>query len=145
MVFVAWLLSSCGGSPAAAPQNRAAAQFSDPRLQALWVGAQQAIAYQPIVLNAALVAEGRQTVPETIAPDLRALGVSPQGVTVTPVPDVSPGVIAAPAGASANWCHSYTQGSAVYVAASLEYSAGATGWEMQNVILERLGYDVSGR
>src|SRR5271166_6186537 len=42
-VFVAWLLSSCGGSPAAAPQNRAAAQFSDARLQALWVGAQQDI------------------------------------------------------------------------------------------------------
>ena len=155
VVFVAWLLSSCGGSPAAAPQNRAAAQFSDPRLQALWVGAQQDIITNGAVLNAALIAENQgcrdadcppPPNPITVYPSAAAVNaITPNGVTVTTVPDITPGVIAAPAGATAQWCHSYTQGNAVYVAESMLYDPGATGYEFENVILAHLGYDTSGR
>lgn len=155
-------LTACGGAPkTAAPA--AQDKFSDPQLQTLWEQAQNTLATQMITLNAAYVAEGREAA-VVIAPDYRALSVSPAGVSVNPVPDLTvaqlqsenpgaqlqhntdpTGVIHAPAGSSASYCASYTQGSAVYVSASLEYSAGATGYEFQNVILERLGYDVSKR
>ena len=45
----------------------------------------------------------------------------------------------------AKYCASYVSGTSIYVAASLEYSDNATGYEMQNIILARLGYDISKR
>jgi len=132
-------LVGCGGSPAVP------ASPLDAQLVALWHGAQDALATQPITLNAAMVAEGKES-PVVIAPDMRAMDVKPDGVTVTVVAEVMPGAILAPQNAGGvQYCHSYVVGSAIYVAASLKYSAGATGYEMQNIILSRLGYSVGGR
>ena len=138
----------------------------DAKLTTLWVQAQQLIATEPITLNAALVAEGKER-PHTIRPDSRALGVSSVGVQVFSVPDLTvaqlsietgkpvselehhtnpTGVIHAPANSGgAAYCAGFVQHGAIYVPASLLYSAGATGYEMQNVILSRLGYDTSRR
>ena len=172
LLLLVLILDGCGGAPANAkavavaqkPEAQAHASFADPRLQALWVEAHQAIATQPIILNAAYVAERRDVVNDTRPADRRALDVWPDGVTVSTVADLTvaelqaenvgdtlkhfvdpTGVIHAPDGASARYCHSYTQGNAIVVAQSMLDNAGATGYEMQNVILARLGHDTRKR
>ena len=172
LLLLVLILDGCGGAPANAkavgvaqkPAAQAHASFADPRLQALWVEAQQAIATQPIILNAAYVAERRDVVNDTRPADRRALDVWPDGVTVSTVADLTvaelqaenvgdtlkhfvdpTSVIHAPEGASARYCHSHTQGNAIVVARSMLCDAGATGYEMQNVILARLGYDTRRR
>ena len=133
----------CGGKPAS-PSSPAIPVSSDVQLVAMWKQAQDQLAYQVIEINAAYAALGLEQ-PEWMAADLGALNVSSSGVTVTPVPDLSPGVINCPSGAVAQHCHSYVQGNEIFVAQSLLYSQGATGYEMENVILEKQGYDVSKR
>ena len=172
ILLLVLILDGCGAAPANAkaaavaqkPAAGAHASFPDPRLQELWIEAQQAIASQPIVLNAAYVAEHRDVVNDTRPADRRAMDVWPDGVTVSTVADLTvaelqsenegdtlqhfvdpTGVIHAPEGASAKYCHSYTQGNAIVVAQSMLFDAGATGYEMQNVILARLGYDTRRR
>jgi hypothetical protein len=154
----------CGGGTGKGPVVVASGQpvvvASDPQLVAMWGRAQQHLATVNIVLNAAIVKTTPGTLPDTVPPDPRALTVGYDGVTVTVVPDLTAaelkiedpaiaqrhqhdptGVIHGPAG----YCASYVSGDSIYVAKSLEYSDHATGYEMQNVILERLGYDISGR
>jgi hypothetical protein len=162
-LFVALLLlTGCGGSPKAAPTAQAVgASFTDPKLAALWQGAQTTIATQPIELNAALVVEDKEY-PSYVPADSRAYGVEPTGVTVTVEPDLTaaqlqaagfPKTVAEPTGViqcpqnagNVKWCHSYTIGNDIVVAQSLLYSAGATQYEMENVILQRLGYNIGGR
>ncbi len=163
-------LTGCGGSPksvAAAEHDPAQhhASFSDPRLQAMWVQAQEKIATTPIVLNAAKVSLRIDVVNVTRPPDSRALNIWPDGVTVSTAPDLTvaqlqaenpgetlhhftdpTGVIHPPKGAIWAYCASYVQGSSIVVAESLLYGDhDPTEYEMENVILQRLGYDVIGR
>jgi hypothetical protein len=140
---------------------------SDPQLVAMGGRAQQHLATVNIVLNAAVVKTTPGTLPDTVPPDPRALTVGYDGVTVTVVPDLTvaqlkaenpgialrhkrdpTGVIHCPLPTTpptTGYCASYLSGDSIYVAKSLEYDDGATGYEMQNIILERLGYDISGR
>jgi hypothetical protein len=60
----------------------------DPRLVALWQRAQQLLATQAIVLNAAYVAIGKEQ-PKQIPPDTRSTTLAFEGVTVTTVADLT--------------------------------------------------------
>jgi len=166
-IALALCLIACGGSssnPAAAP-NAAVSVTSNPQLVALWAGAQQYLATNNIVLNAAAMVVFPGISPDTHPPDQRALTTSDAGVTVTTIPDLTvsqlqaenpgiplqhntdpTGIVHCPSNSEgAKYCASYVSGSSIYVAASLEYSDNATGYEMQNVILAKLGYDNSKR
>lgn len=142
--------------------NRAA---TDAQLQTLWQQAQQELATQPIALNPVAVQMHGATL-VSIAPDSRASAVQPQGVAVIAVPDLTvaqlqaenpgvalqhntdpTGVIHCPEGALAKYCHSFTASNneAAYVSTSMVLNFGATGWEFENIILARLGYDTAGR
>jgi hypothetical protein len=135
------VIVSCGGQP----KSNSVSVLSDPQLKALWQDAQTVIATQPIMINAALVAEGKEQ-PIYFSPDLSAYNINPDGVTVIPVEDNGTGVIKAPNNVGGvAWCHSYLQGSEIYVAASMMYNSGTTGYEMQNYILSKLGFNVSQR
>jgi hypothetical protein len=150
----------CGGGSGSG--NDPVVVASDPQLVAMWGRAQQHLATVNIVLNAAVVKTTPGTLPDTVPPDPRALTVGYDGVTVTVVPDLTAAELKTedpaiaqrhqhdPTGVihclpPAGYCASYLSGDSIYVAKSLEYSDHATGYEMQNVILERLGYDISGR
>lgn len=131
----------------------------------MWDSAQQYLATNNIVLNAAAMVVSQGIAPDTHPPDQRALTTSDAGVTVTTLPDLTvaqlqaenPGVTlqhnADPTGIvhcpsnseGAKYCASYVAGSSIYVAASLEYFDNATGYEMQNITLAKLGYDISER
>ena len=134
----------CGGGKPSSPSSASIQVSSDARLVAMWQQAQYQLAYHLIEINAAYAALGLEQ-PEWVAADLGALTASSSGVTVTPVPDVTPGIIDCPSDAVEQRCHCYVQGNAIFVAQSLLYSQDATGYEMENVILEKLGYDVSKR
>jgi hypothetical protein len=103
---------------------------------------------------------------QTVSPDSRATTVQPQCTAVIAVPDLTvvqlqaenpgvalqhntdpTGVIHCPDGALAKYCHSYTASNnrAAYVSASQVLNFGATGWEFENIILARLGYNTAGR
>lgn len=103
--------------------------------------------------------------PRLILPDQRALSTSYAGVTVTTLPDLTvaqlqaenpgttlkhntdpTGIIHCPSNNErARYCASYLSGTGIYVASSLQYSDNPTGYEMQNIILATLGYDISKR
>ena len=144
------IVVGCGGSASTANTDRAAQSrtitvATDPQLSALWAGAQQVIDTDNIVLNAAAVAV-QGVSPEIYPPDPRALRVLANGVTVTTIPDLNPGAITCPNNAEGvKYCHSNVQGSSIFVATSNLYNPDATGYEMQNIILERLGYNVTKR
>jgi hypothetical protein len=164
----------CGGGsgngPVVVASDLPVVVASDPQLVAMWGRAQHHLATVNIVLNAAVVKATPGSLPNTVPPDPRALNVGDDGVTVIPMPDLTvaqlkaenpaitllhksdpTGVIHCPPPTTptttptARYCASYISGSSIYVAKSLEYDDGATGYEMQNIILERLGYDISGR
>lgn len=168
-------LTGCGGSKFDAPRssscattgfdNRTHGGATDSQLQALWQQAQQELATQPIPLNP-VAAQMQGGTLETIAPDLRASGVQPQCIAVISVPDLTvaqlqaenpgialqhkvdpTGVIHCPEGALAKYCHSFTASNneAAYVSVSMVLNFGATGWEFENIILARLGYNTAGR
>lgn len=155
----------CGGSPSNnTPISPAIVVANDTQLSAMWVRQENWLANNNFVLNAAAVAVQGVT-PDIFPPDSRATGVSSQGVTVTLIPDLTvaqlqaenpgvtlrhntdpTGVIHCPSNSEgAKYCAAYVQGSSISVAASLEFDDGATGYEMENVILSRLGYDTSRR
>ncbi len=189
---IAWGLTACGGGApvngktvATAAPAQGHATLTDVKLQRLWsnpcdstqpynsvdnpCGAQQQLAYYPIVLNAVLLSLGIDATPDTRPPDPGALNVWPDGVTVTTVPDMTleeltaavkaegktvkgtypdplhTGWIHAPDGAVAKLCRSYTSGNHIVVAESLLYEPSATGYEMTNVIMQREGISVNGR
>lgn len=132
------------------PQN-----VLDARYMAAWTEAQQSLA------TAAFTVSAYGNVPR--AADKRALTVLPHGVTVIPCPDdmianlikVNPawqkdkdpsGAILAETGLSYTPVHAFTipgRHARVYAAAT-EIPA-VLSWEFENIILARLGYDVSGR
>ena len=136
---------------------------TDVQLETLWQQAQQDLATQPIVLNPVTVEMHGGTL-ETVPADPRAYSVKPDCVAVIGVPDMTvaqlqaenpglatehnvdpTGVIPAPGNAQTKYCVAYTTSGSIYVAASQVLNPGATGWEMQNVILARLGYNTAGR
>jgi hypothetical protein len=167
VVVLTACLIACGGASSSTPKPSAVAAVpvaGDPQLVVVWNHAEQYLAGNNIVLNAAaVVIQG--TTPDIYPPDQRALGASSAGVTVTPVPDLTvvelqaenpgttlkhntdpTGIIHCPSNnEKARYCASYVSGTSIYVASSLEYSDNATGYEMQNIILARLGYDISKR
>ena len=173
LLFVA-ALTGCGGggkfdpTPSCATtgfDNQTSGGATDSQLQALWQQAQQDLATQPIVLNP-VAAQMQGATLQTIAPDSRATGVQPQCIAVVAVPDLTvaqlqaenpgvalqhntdpTGIIHCPDGALAKYCHSFTASNnqAAYVAASMVLNFGATGWEFENIILARLGYNTAGR
>ena len=135
----------------------------DPQLVALWQRAQQQLATQAIVLNAAYVAIGKEH-PKQIPPDTRSTSLACEGVTVTTIADLTAaelqaanpgvqlqhnsdptGVIHCPRRSVAKYCASYLANRQIYVAQSALYDWSATGYEMENLILSRLGYNISKR
>ena len=136
---------------------------SDPQLVALWQRAQQLLATQAIVLNAAYVAIGKEQ-PKQIPPDTRSTTLAYEGVIVTTVADLTAaelqaanpgvqlqhntdptGVIHCPRRSVAKYCASYLANRQIYVAQSALYDWSATGYEMENLMLSRLGYNISKR
>lgn len=172
VLLFAAALTGCGGgtldstsSRTTGFDNRTNGAATDPQLRALWQRAQQELATQPIVLNPVAVQMHGGTL-VSIAPDSRANSVQPEGVAVIAVPDLTvaqlqaenprvalqhntdpTGVIHCPEGALAKYCHSYTASNnqAAYVSTSMVLNFGATGWEFENIILRRLGYDTASR
>jgi hypothetical protein len=171
LILSSVLMTGCGASPATQGASRVQAQSNNPiaadsRLGALWSDAQQVIATGPIVLNAALVAEGLEA-QNAVNGDPRAVGISSAGVQVLTIPDLTVTVLANETGkpisqlqhqvdptgiihcpqntGGAVYCAGFMQNGQIYVAASMLYNPGATGYEMQNVILEKLGYNISKR
>jgi hypothetical protein len=165
--------TACGGSQYAPTPSCTASAFdnqtnggaTNSQLQALWQHARQDLATQTIALNPVTVQMQGGTL-QTIAPDTRANGVQPNCIAVITVPDLTvaelkaenpgvtlqhntdpTGIIHCPAGALARYCHSFTASNnqAAYVSASEVLNFGATGWEFENIILARLGYDTEGR
>ncbi len=167
------ILTGCGGSQFAPTPTCASTSFdnrtnggaTDAQLQALWRQAQQQLATQNIPLNP-VTALTQGAAPQTLSPDSRANGVQPQCIAVIAVPDLTvaqlqaenpgvtlqhdtdpTGVIHCPEGAQAKYCCAFTSSNnaGIYVAASQVLNGGATGWEFENIILARLGYNTAGR
>ena len=121
---------------------------TDAQLLALWQGAQTQLATQPIPLDPV-------THPTDITydpPDPKAMSVEPECqvkiVAQPPAPNVGNGFActASPTG----YCGALTMGGTggpwtIEVVSTAVNSAGTTGWEMQNVILYKLGVSFSGR
>jgi hypothetical protein len=167
IIALTFCIIACGGSgsPPGVTPNASVPVATDPQLINMWDWAQQYLATNNIVLNAAALVVYPGVSPDTYAPDQRALTTSYSGVTVTTLPDLTvaqmqaenpgtalehntdpTGVVHCPSNSEgAKYCASYVSGTSIYVAASLEYSNNATGYEMQNVILSKLGYDISKR
>jgi hypothetical protein len=132
---------------------------SDAQLLQLWHNAQGRIATASISLNpVAVLMTGAPT--QVVAPDPRAYQISPGYVCVIAVPDIplaslpsewhngahpDPTGIIDKCNDVVQYCHASSSGDTVWVAASMITSDGTTGWEFENIILARLGYDVSKR
>ena len=137
------------------------------QLMTIWLWAQNDLATNPIPLNPVTVITQGGVDKCQPAGDVRCMPAQPDAMNIEPdcarvmaVPDLSAahlaqlgypglkdptGIIAAPNGAASSYCYAYTEGNTVYVAASMVLSDGATGWEFENIILERLGIPVGGR
>jgi len=115
---------------------------------ALWQGAQRTIATQPIPLNPVIS-------PNDVSydlPDSDAMSVEPgcrvKIVMENPAPGVANG-FACPESPT-GYCGGMTLGGysgpwTIKVVSTAVNSAGTTGWEMQNVILYKLGVKFAGR
>lgn len=128
---------------------------TDAQLLALWQGAQQQLATQPIPMDPVTNPGNVQYSP----PDPRALSIEPAcKVTVIalpntqPLPTYPPGFPCPPNSDAppGYYCAGATLGGnggpwTIEVVQNDLLDADATGWEMQNVILIRLGYNVGGR
>ena len=130
-------LLGCGSGPNAY-QGNAIAVSSDSKLATMWTVAQNDLATNPILLNAAHTGVYGNEAPDWAQAQPAAENMSSDGVIVTPV------------NRPYLWdqnveCYAYTDGTSIYVISSMLYSQGATGYEMENVILEKLGYDISKR
>ena len=151
-VTTALAMVACGGagSSSAAPQTQEFQNYttsSDATLLSLWETAQNNLARNPITMNEALVASGKAT-PVTHAPDPRAASENPDGQVVYGEPDApgyaGQGVIdCSSVRPDAPLCHGYTTVTGwVYVPNDAINNAE---YEFENVILRRLGYDISQR
>lgn len=103
-----------------------------------WKQAQTDLATQPINLAAAVL--GVNDVP----PDPRALTVEPSGIVVKAIPDAPghPGIV--PCDSVTGYCYAYLDNRyTIIVPESKPQNMGP--YEMANVILWELGYNVSGR
>jgi hypothetical protein len=144
-------LTGCGYST---PPQCSASGFindtsaTDAQLKGLWQGAQQQLATQPIPVDP-VTSPGNITY---AAPNSQALNVEPAcQVTVVTEANVLPAsgqpgfaCSESPTG----YCGGMTLGAGpwtVEVVTPDLLNPGATGWEFQNVILEKLGYNVEGR
>jgi hypothetical protein len=124
--------TGCGGSQYAPTPSCSATAFdnqtnggaTESQLQALWQQAQQELATQPIALNPVTVQMQGGTL-QIIAPDSRANGVQPNCIAVISIPDLTVAEL-----------------QAENPGVALQHN---TGWEFENIILARLGYDTSGR
>ena len=149
-------LCACGGN--SATQN-SAPKPQDAQLVAMWKQAGYLLATQGANLNAAMTSlpanwvypgATAETVPFTAAvntvPDLTVAQLTAE-LGHAPKHNTDPtGVIHCPSNASgASYCAGFAENGAIYVAQSQVYNFGATGWEMQNVILSALGYNTEGR
>jgi hypothetical protein len=158
------MLAACGGrmlSPAAGFINQTA--HSDADLGAIWSAAQHSVA-KSIDLNP--VQQSISHAPPVIVPgDPRALNVTPQQLTVTPVPDVSSavllaatgiqraqptGMIACPQPCNVRYTTAYSRYSPEITgyAASWEWTSSfdiLLEYEFENQILFTLGYDMTWR
>jgi hypothetical protein len=139
--------------------NQTRGLASDAQLLELWHSAQARLATAPVSLNpVAVLLNGDPN--HIVAPDSRAYQISPGHVCVIAVPDIPLASLPAewhngahpdPTGIIdhcndvVHYCHASSRGDTVWVAASMVDSDGTTGWEFENIILARLGYDVSKR
>jgi hypothetical protein len=139
--------------------NQTKGLASDAQLLQLWHNAQTRLATSPISLNpVAVLLNG--AVNRAIAPDPRAYQINPGYVRVIALPDIplsalppewhngahpDPTGIIAQCNNVVQYCHASSSGDTVWVAASMADSDGTTGWEFENIILARLGYDISMR
>lgn len=146
LFLAALMLTGCGGAsdpPADASGFINETSATDAQLAALWKGAQQQLATQPIPLDPV-------TNPNNITyapPNPKALQVEPDGLIVKygPPPYAPDGAFAC-SESPTGYCWGITISShEIEIAPKMILSAGATGWEMQDVILIRLGYNVGGR
>jgi len=135
------ILAGCGGSPAPSNASAAVTVESDPMYVQLWTNAQSYIATHPNNLCAA----DPNAPPSYVSPGQMAYTVSPNGVTVSTVPDPDGWIPCPPNTENAVRCNSWVSGKAIYVAASKRYSDATTGYEMQNIILGALGYNTARR
>lgn len=111
---------------------------TDEQLESLWVGAQKALATQPIDIDPL------GSDPHTVAPDNKALDQWP-GCQVEV--RTTPGPFAAPQSPT-GYANGETMGAGPWIIQVNEQEVlnpGVTGWEMENVILEKLGISVKGR
>lgn len=142
---------ACGGGSSSVPQQtqgfRNYTTSSDDTLLSLWKAAQDDLAHNTITLNEALVVTDNLP-PFTHAPDPRAESVSPDGQVVYGEPD-APGyegkglIDCSSVLPNVPLCHGYTSMNGwVYVPNDAINNAE---YEFENVILIRLGYDVSQR
>jgi hypothetical protein len=143
------MMVACGGgSSSSAPQQTQTFQnhttSSDAALLSLWNMAQNNLAHNTITLNEALVVT-QNAPPVTVPADLRAASVSPNDQVVYGEPDApgqGQGVIDCSA-VNVPLCHGYTTVNGwVYVP---DDAINNAEYEFENVILIRLGYDISKR
>jgi hypothetical protein len=138
-----------GGGSTSTPQQTQSFQnnttSSDATLLALWKTAQDNLAHNTITLNAALVVT-QNAPPVTASADPRAESITPNGQVVYGEPDATgydgQGIIDC-SSVSVPLCHGYTTVNGwVYVPNDAINNAE---YEFENVILLRLGYDISKR
>jgi hypothetical protein len=146
---VALVMVACGGGSSSAPQQTQTFQnyttSSDATLLSLWKTAQDDLAHNTITLNEALVVT-QNVPPVTHPPDPRAESANPNGQVVYGEPDApgyeGQGIIDC-SSVNVPLCHGYTTVNGwVYVPNDAINNAE---YEFENVILLRLGYDVSQR
>jgi len=167
VIALTMCLSAAGGSSSnsSVPATAAVQVANDPQLNAGWNRAGQYLANNNIVLNAVVLVVHPGIGPDIYAPDERVLSASYASVAVTTLPDLTvaqlqaenpgttlrhntdpTGIIRCPLNSEgARYCASYVSSNRVYVASSLKYSDNATGYGMYNIIVARLGYDISKR
>lgn len=137
-------LIGCAGVRAGSPSQPFINQTMMPEAtfqstaQADWAQAQKILATQPINLAAGVYGV------KTVAPDPRAYGVAPVNITVIGKADAPghPGIITCDS--VTGYCDAYLEdGHTIVVPASKPQYMGP--YEMENIILMHLGYDVSER
>lgn len=131
-------LAGCGTPTVISDNFNNQTTATQAQLLALWQGAAQQIATQKNPINPVTDPDN----PGYWPPDPRALDLEPDGLTVIEMPGNAFPCDASPTG----YCAGETLSSQkIEIAAKYLLQPDGTGWEMQNVILERLGYNVSGR
>jgi hypothetical protein len=122
--------------------------LTDAQLLSLWKGAQTQIATQPIPLDP--VTDPRDITYDP--PDPKAMSMEPQCqvkvVAAAPAPNVPNGYACSQS--PTGYCGGMTEGGSggpwtLKIVSTRLNNPGTTGWEMQNVILYKLGVKFNGR